>query len=152
MRLNFQNLYRRIKQPFQQGLHWKAVTKAIIVSFLVTIIPFFGVTTLLLTFVAIKFKLNLPIMIAINFMVLPLQVILFLPFIHIGESIMNINHTLLTIQEIKASFDVSFFNTVKGLFLELLCGLIAWLLVSLPIGFLTMILLKTTISEQIRID
>jgi uncharacterized protein (DUF2062 family) len=143
MRLNFQKLYQKVKEPFQQGLHWKAVTKAIIISLLFTIIPIYGVTTIILTFIAIKFKLNLPIMIVTSYLATPLQFMLFLPFIHIGESIMNTSHTLLTVQDIKAAFDVSFFDTIRRLLFELICGLSGWLLIVLPLGFITMTLLKT---------
>lgn len=147
MRLNFKTLYQKIKAPFQQGLHWKEVTKAIIINLLFTIIPIYGITTIMLAFIAIKFKLNLPIMIVTSYLATPLQFMLFLPFIHLGENIMNIKHTLLTVQEIKAAFDVSFFDAIRSLLLELICGISGWLLITLPIGFVTMILLRTKTLE-----
>ena len=143
MQLNFKKIFQKIKAPFQQGLHWKSILKAIIISLLITIIPFYGITTIILTYVSIKFKLNLPIMIVVNFIATPLQFMLFLPFIHIGESIMNTNHTLLTVEEIKTAFNVSFLDTIKRLFFELICGITGWLLIVLPLGFMTIILLKT---------
>jgi len=142
MRLNFQDLYQKIKAPFQQGLHWRDLTKAIIVSLLITVIPVFGLTTIIVAFIAIKFKLNLPIMIVISYLASPLQFMLILPFIHLGENIMNVKHTLLTVQEIKAAFDISFFVTIRRLFFELICGISGWLLFVLPLGFITIILLK----------
>ncbi|OBX25226.1 hypothetical protein A9996_10885 [Gelidibacter algens] len=68
MQLSVQNIFQKIKKPFQQGLSWKEVIKAIIISLLFTVFPVFGVTTILITFIAIKFKLNLPIMIVISYL------------------------------------------------------------------------------------
>lgn len=136
MRLTFQNIFQKIKQPFQQGLRGSKVTKAIVVSLLFTVFPVFGVTTILSTLVAAKFKLNLPIMMLVSYIATPLQFLFFLPLIHIGETIFNMNHTLPTVQEIKNSFDLSFWKTIQDLFLELVCGVSGWLLVPLPIGFL----------------
>lgn len=137
MRLTFQHLLQKIKKPFQQGLTASEVTKAIIVSLLFTVFPVFGVTTILLTLMAIKFKLNLPIMVIVSYLTTPLQFIFFLPFIHIGETIFNMNHTLLTVQEIKNAYDVSFLNTINALLFELICGVSGWLLVAFPISIFT---------------
>ena len=134
MNFSFQKLLTKIKKPFQQGLSWREVIKAVIVSLLITVLPVFGVATLILTFISIKFKLNLPIMIVISYLASPLQFILFLPFIHLGESIMHTEHTLLTVQEIKAAFDSSFFGTIKSLLFELICGISGWLLLALPVS------------------
>lgn len=140
MALTFNRLFQKIKKPFQQGLSGKEVVKAIITSLLFTIFPIFGVTTLLLTFVSLKFKLNLPIMVLISYLASPVQFLFFLPFIHIGETIMNVKHTLLTVQEIKNAFDISFFDTIRQLFFELVCGISGWLLVAFPIGLILLFL------------
>ncbi|MCI2230043.1 DUF2062 domain-containing protein [Polaribacter sp. MSW13] len=140
MIINYKHIIKKIKAPFQEGLSTKEVTKAIIVSLLFTVFPVFGVTTLLITLVSVKLKLNLPIMIVVSYLASPLQYLFFLPFIHFGESIMDINHTLLTIQEIKNAYDVSFFNTMQSLFFELVCGVSGWLLIALPISLLALFL------------
>lgn len=142
MRLTFQTLFQKIKEPFQQGLGINEIIKAIIVSLLFTILPVFGVTTILLTFSAIKFKLNLPIMIVVSYIATPLQFIFFIPFIRVGETIFNTKHTLLTVADIKASFEISFFQTIKNLLLELICGVSGWLLLALPIALMSIFLIN----------
>ena len=142
MGLTFQTLFQKIKQPFQQGLGMKEIVKAIVVSLLFTILPVFGVTTLLLTFSSIKFKLNLPIMIVISYIATPLQFLLFIPFIHIGETLFNTKHTLLTVTEIKSAFENSFFQTMKQLIFELVCGVSGWLLLALPSAFISILLIN----------
>ena len=150
MRLTFQTLFQKIKQPFQQGLGINEIIKAVIVSLLITVIPVFGINTILLTFLAIKFKLNLPIMIVVSYIATPLQYILFIPFIHVGETIFNTKHTLLTVTDIKASFEISFFQTIKNLLLELICGVSGWLLLALPIALLSIFLINKIYLSKIE--
>ncbi|MFD2917219.1 DUF2062 domain-containing protein [Psychroserpens luteus] len=149
MRLTFQTLFQKIKQPFQQGLGVNEIIKAVIVSLLFTVIPVFGITTILLTFLAIKFKLNLPIMVVVSYLATPLQFILFIPFIHIGETIFNTKHTLLTVADIKIAFESSFFQTIKQLFFELICGVSGWLLLALPIALLSILLINKIYKNEI---
>lgn len=136
MKISLKKIIDKIKKPFQQGLNSLEITNAVLVSVLFTILPMFGVSTVLLTIASFRLKLNLPIMILVSYLASPLQFIFFLKFIHIGEKVFGIKHTLLTFQDIKNAFDEAFFTTIKQLFLELLCGLGGWLLVGLPIFFI----------------
>ncbi|WP_132218099.1 DUF2062 domain-containing protein [Mariniflexile fucanivorans] len=149
MQLTFQTLWQKIKLPFRQGLSRNQIAKAIIVSLLVTVLPIFGVTTILLTFLAVKFKLNLPIMVAVGYTATPLQYIFFIPFIHVGETIFNTKHTLLTVIEIKNAFESSFFHTIKQLVFELVCGVSGWVVLALPIALMSIMLInKIYISKN----
>ncbi|MGM5469719.1 DUF2062 domain-containing protein [Flavobacteriaceae bacterium LMO-SS05] len=148
MQITFQSLFQKIKQPFQQGLGINEIIKAVIVSLLFTIIPVFGVTTILLTFLAVKFKLNLPIMVVISYVASPLQFLFFMPFIHVGETIFNTKHTLLTVVEIKNAFESSFFHTIKQLIFELVCGVSGWLLLALPIALMSIILINKIYNSK----
>lgn len=142
MQINFLTILQEIKKPFQQGLSIREIAKAVVVSLFITVFPIFGVITLLLTFAAIKLRLNLPVMIVISYLATPLQFLLFVPFIHIGETIFNTKHTLLTVQEIKNAFDLSFIDTIRQLVFELVCGISGWLIIILPISFLSIILIN----------
>lgn len=130
----------KIRQPFQQGLQAKDIVKASIVSFLLSIIPVFGVTTILITISSIKFKLNLPLMIVVSYLAYPLQFLLFLPFIKIGETIFNMQHSMLSFQEIKIAFSTSIWQALKDLSIEILCGFSAWLLIAVPLSFLFLLI------------
>lgn len=136
MRVTVNNILKKVKKPFQQGLSGNEVTKAIIVSLLFTVFPVFGLTTIILTLIAFKFKLNLPVMIIVSYLAAPLQFILFLPFIYIGEFLFNTHITLLSVQEITNSFNTSFWNTFKLLLFMLVCGVSGWLVVALPTSFI----------------
>ena len=117
---------------FKQGLTPIELTQSIIVSGLISTIPILGVSTFLLTALSLKRKLNLPIMIAQSYIMWPIQVIMIIPFINIGEFIFSVPKTNHSAQEIIASFQNSFFATLSHLSFELLCGFGGWLLTAVP--------------------
>ena len=86
----------------------------------------------MLTALSLKRKLNLPIMIAQSYIMWPIQVVMIIPFINIGEFIFSVPKTNHSAQEIIASFQNSFFATLSHLSFELLCGFGGWLLTAVP--------------------
>lgn len=121
---------------FRQGLSTLEIMKSVVASILMTIIPFYGVTTIALTTISVKFKLNLPLMLAVSYIATPLQIMLFMPFIRVGEYLFGVKHSLLTIQDIQQSFAEGFFSTIQKLSFELLCGLSGWVLVAFPLAII----------------
>jgi uncharacterized protein (DUF2062 family) len=122
----------KITALFKQGLTPIELTQSIIISTLISIIPILGLTTLLLTALSLKRNLNLPIMIAQSFIMWPVQIVMIVPFINIGEFIFSIPKTNHSAQEIITSFQNSFFATLSHLSFELLCGFGGWLLTAVP--------------------
>ena len=118
----------------KQGLTPKELSQSIIVSGLISTIPILGVSTFMITTVSFKRKLNLPVMIALSYLMWPVQIMLIIPFIRVGEFIFSVPRNHHTVEEIITSFQNSFFQTLSQLFFELLCGLGGWLLTAVPIS------------------
>jgi len=82
------NKYKILKSKFAsfftQGISVKDLSLAIAFGICIGIIPVLGVATLLCTGVALFFRLNMPVIQAINYAVYPLQLILFIPFFQAG--------------------------------------------------------------------
>ena len=129
---NFRALKTKTIALFKQGLTPIELTQSILVAALFSIIPFFGVTTILLTAFSLTRKLNLPIMIAISYLAWPLQILMIIPFINIGEYFFSVPQSHHSVEEIIASFQESFFGTLSQLSFELLCGFGGWLLTAVP--------------------
>jgi len=142
--------WEKFKALFKQGLTPKQLALSITVAIVVSLFPIFGISTIVLAALAVRFKLNLPIMIALSYIVEPIKAILFVPFINIGETLFGTEHTLLTFQAIKASYDLSFWTTVKSLSYELLCGFAGWTLTVLPISILLYFLLKEMLKFFVK--
>jgi uncharacterized protein (DUF2062 family) len=118
----------------KQGLTPKELSQSIIVSGLISTIPILGVSTFMITTVSLKRKLNLPLMISFSYLMWPVQIIMIIPFIRIGEYIFSVPRNQHTVEEIISSFQSSFFQTLSHLSFELLCGLGGWLLTAVPIA------------------
>ena len=118
----------------KQGLTPKELSQSIIVSGLISTIPILGVSTFMITTVSLKQKLNLPVMISLSYLMWPVQILLIIPFIRVGEFIFSVPRHHHTVEEIINSFQSSFFQTLSQLSFELLCGLGGWLLTAVPIA------------------
>lgn len=148
---NFRTIKLKTVALFKQGLTPIQLTQSILVSALISIIPILGVSTFLLTVLSIKRNLNLPIMIAISYILWPIQLLMIIPFINIGEFIFSIPQSNHSAQEIIASFQESFFGTLSRLSFELLCGFGGWLLTAVP--FFTLVyFVSITIFKLISND
>jgi hypothetical protein len=144
---NFRALKSKTVALFKQGLTPIQLTQSILASALISIIPILGVSTFLLTVLSIKRNLNLPIMIAISYILWPIQLLMIIPFINIGEFIFSIPQSNHSAQEIIASFQESFFGTLSRLSFELLCGFGGWLLTAVPFFTLVYLVLNFLISK-----
>ena len=139
MNSKVKEIIQKLKTPFYQGLSKKAVINALIASLVITVFPVFGTVTVLLTLVAVKFKLNLPIMIVVSYIATPLQFLLFLPFISFGETLLGVPHSNLDFEQLQISFSQSFWISLQNLFSTLLYGIGGWLFFVLPIAIVTIL-------------
>ena len=146
MRQKLKSVKNKTTALFKQGLTPIQLSQSIIVSGLISTIPILGVSTFLITTVSLKRKLNLPIMLSINYLMWPVQILLIIPFIRLGEFIFSIPSTNHSVEEIVHSFQAGFFQTLTNLSFELLCGLGGWFLTAVPIAvgiyFVSLLFLK----------
>jgi uncharacterized protein (DUF2062 family) len=145
--------YRKLKAVLSQGTSKKEIILAAFVGSIIGVMPVFGLSTILGTFLAIRLKLNLGFTVLFTYLVSPLHTVLFLPFIHLGEKIYGVEHTLLTFQAIKDSFSVDYFITFKKLWFEVICGLSGWFTFSIPlIATITLVKYKSEeVNNQVNI-
>lgn len=142
--MNFlQKSWLKIKELLKQGLTPKQLALSIVISILVSIFPIFGISTIILTALAVPLKLNLPIMIAVSYVAEFLKALLIIPFITVGGLLFGADHSLLTYDAIKASYQISFWETLKALSYELLCGFVGWALLAVPASIVLYFILKT---------
>jgi len=135
MRVRLNIFIAKIKLLFKQGLTPKELSQSIIVSALISIIPILGVSTFMITTISLKYKLNLPLMIALSYLMWPIQILMIIPFIRLGQFIFSVPGNPHSVEEIISSFQTSFFTTLSNLSFELLCGLGGWLLTAVPLSF-----------------
>jgi hypothetical protein len=152
MKKRLKKIKHKIIGLFSQGLSVKKIAESLIFSGLLTVIPVFGISTLLITVVSVKRKLNLPIMVAFSYVMWPLQILLLVPFIKLGEFLFSIPSTNHSIDKIIAFYNEGFVILISQLFIDLLCALAAWFLIAVPFSFglywITLLILKIISKKE----
>ena len=95
--------------------------------------PILGIATISVTFLALRFHLNLAVAILFSYLVAPLQILLFFSFIHLGKKVFFLKQSILTFDAIKIMFQKPILHVVKELWIEIACGLLGWSAVAVPV-------------------
>lgn len=127
---------RRIVNPIvrllRQGISAEKVGLGLACGIVIGIFPVVGVTTIICTIVAIIFRLNLPAIQLVNYLVYPLQFALLIPFFHFGDWLFGLEPLPYSAQELVALFRADFWGTVNRLWDTTLRAIVAWSIVCLP--------------------
>lgn len=87
-------LYRKAYLPIiaylKQGMSPKKLAISVAFGCVLGIIPFLGVTTLLCAFASLLFRLNMGVIQIVNYLVYPLQLLLFIPFVKAGVYVFDV--------------------------------------------------------------
>jgi len=150
MQKHLKNYWTKFLNVFKKGLTPKALALSITIAVLIAVFPILGIDVIVLTCIAIPMRLNLPIMIAVNYAATPLKFLTLIPFINFGGSVFGTNHTLLTYEAIKSSFEEGFFTTINSLTFELICGMVGWLVFAIPLSGLVFYLLKVFLKLFVK--
>jgi len=100
------------------------------------VLPLFGISTAIITALALYLRLNLPIAVFVTYAVSPIHVLLFIPFIRIGEWVFNVEHSLLTLTAIKEAFKADYVQAISDLAFQIGCGITGWAFAGIPIAIL----------------
>jgi uncharacterized protein (DUF2062 family) len=125
-------LGRKVRDPLlaelRQGATPEAVSAAVTVSLAIAINPFIGTTTLGCVVAGRAFRLNHVVMQIINHAAFPLQLLLIVPYVRIGETIAGAPHFSLKPSAIIEEFNRSIPDFLEKFWLTGLHGLIGWAL------------------------
>lgn len=87
---------RRVLAPIvaqlRQGTTPQAIALTVAAGVVLGVFPIFGATTALCVVVAVAFRLNQPVIQAVNYLVSPLQLLMLLPFYRTGETLFGQPH------------------------------------------------------------
>ena len=145
-RINKYSWVRKGLALFKQGLSPRALALSITLGVVIGILPLFGIATWIVTFLAVSLRVNLPITIFTLYAVSPLHLILFLPFIKLGEWLLSIDATIISLDAIHLAFKTDFFKALYDLSFELAYGVLAWAILAIPIAAIVYFMLWTIFS------
>ena len=102
----------------------------IALGFVIGIIPIVGITTTLCAVLAYIFRINMAVVQLINYIVYPLQVILFIPFIKFGIYVFGVNPLPYPIEAIWDRLQSNFIETIGDIWWANLFGVLIWLVIA----------------------
>ena len=133
-----------VKKLLMQGISPKSIALGIAGAAVIGVFPVLGSTTILCTAFALAFRLNLPLVQLINFTVYPLQLVLLVPFMKLGETIFRFERLRYGLNDIVKMIGENTFHTITVLWNVTLQAIGAWIIIA-PIvaGFIYLILQNT---------
>ena len=134
--MNKEFLYKKAVEPavalIKQGVSPEKISLGMACGIILGVFPVLGSTTILCGLAAIIFRLNLPAIQLVNYMVYPLQLVLLIPFFHLGDLSFQVEPLPLSAQEIITLLRSDLWGTIQSFWNTTLHATVAWLLISLP--------------------
>ena len=147
-------LKRKVTNPLinflRQGLTPEMLSRTIASGLLVGTIPIPGTSTLLCTALSLGFRMNLALIQLVNYLVFPLQILLFVPFYTIASKISG-KIIFFNASEISAQFAGSNWQTASIDLLWLAgTSVVVWLLLMFPVSLMVYFILKPVMKRFAR--
>ena len=99
-------------------------------------IPILGITTVLLAVIALFFRLNMVMIQMANFLIYPLQLFLYLPFLRLGSMLVAKESMYLSWVTLKEILQSGWLNALTELGSIHVWAVIAWLIIWSPIAII----------------
>jgi uncharacterized protein (DUF2062 family) len=140
-------LFQSLSKLLKQGLSPAKLSLVVALGITLSIFPVLGTTTLICTLVSIFFNLNLPAMQLANYAAFPLQIILFFPFLKLGETVSKVSLNPLSKIQLISTFDEGIFYAIEKLSNYLLVACLGWSLAVLPIYIILYFLISSLLKK-----
>lgn len=125
----------------KQGATPKALAASSTVGLLLGVFPVLGVTTLMMGAISVRWRLNLPLMLALSYVIYPAQIALLIPFVRVGEWMTGTAPTQFSFDAMGQAFEKNFMAALVDLGAANLQAVAGWCLLALPIGAAVFVLL-----------
>ena len=129
-------LRRRVVVPLlavlRQGVTPRRLAACVAVGAVIGTFPVIGTTTALCAAIAVAFRLNPVAIQAANYAVYPLQIVLLIPFMRLGERVTGAEHLPLTSAAIVEAFLSGFGHAFRTLSIALAHATLGWALCAVP--------------------
>jgi len=126
---------RRVVMPLvgqlRQGVTPEKLAESLAWGLVVGIFPILGTTTMLCGVAALARRLNHVAIQLVNWLIYPVQLLLILPFLQLGNRLFGYPPIELSVAEISAHFNQDFMSAVRDFGGLALRGIAAWVLVAL---------------------
>jgi len=129
-RWSYRNIFLPIVDLLRQGITPEKIALSIALGVVLGIFPVLGSTTILCAAAALVLRLNLPAIQVVNFLIYPLQLILFLPFLQVGSRITRAARVTLSMKEVFGMIKSDPWSLIKMVWTASLGAIAIWLVIS----------------------
>ena len=130
------SLVQKCRGFLTQGASPKALSISTTIGLLLGLFPMLGVTTLAMTAISLRFRLNLALMLFVSYLIYPLQILLIIPFIRFGERLFGVKPVGLTLDSLQHAFRENFLAALQDLGSANLLAVAGWGVLAVPLGML----------------
>lgn len=145
---------RKIVNPLisqlKQGASPDKLAQSIAWGSMIGVFPILGTTTMLCGLAGVTLRLNHIAMQTMNWLIYPLQLILIIPFLRLGNVMFGIDQFPLSLSEITALFEADFWGSLRNMGWLAVRGIVAWMAVTLPSVFIIRLLLTPMFTRLSR--
>ena len=142
-----EKIYLPLVNLLKQGLSPSKLALVIALGMTLSVFPIIGTTTLLCTLVALLFRLNLPAIQVANYIAFPFQIILFFPFLKLGETMSGISLETISESTLISAFNANFFQAIQELSRYLVLACFGWALASIPLFIIIFYIFRIIFSR-----
>ena len=129
---------RRVGHPLfvllRQGSSPEKIALCIVLGSFLSVFPLFGVTTILCAIAAVVFRLNLPAIQAINWLLAGVHVLLIIPFLRVGEWLTRSPPLAFSAAQVRSSVDAGALAFFSLLGASILRAILGWFVTAAPLG------------------
>lgn len=136
-----------IKKSLLKGTSAEKLSVSLALGFIIGLIPLYGLTTVIVAMVAVILRQNLIIMQIAHFIVQPLQIILLIPFLKLGNSVFLKTEYAFTLQQYIVLFKNDFWNAISDFWKVNLSAVAIWFIISVPLFVICYYLFKAIILK-----
>jgi len=127
-------LQRRLIEPLlalmRQGVTSEKLALSLSLGTAIGLIPIVGVSTALCAVMAVFLKLNMPAIQLVNYLLMPLQIILIIPLLRLGELLVNAPRFPVTLESALALLSHGAINAVQVLATAIVHATLAWIVLA----------------------
>jgi uncharacterized protein (DUF2062 family) len=124
---------RRITEVLKQGITPEKLALSLSLGITVGIIPLYGFTSLIVTLIALVFRLNFALTHAVHYIVHPLQIALIIPFMKLGEIFYDGTLIPNSIKNFMFMVNNDLWGTLHNFWVAYLSAFLIWLIISIPL-------------------
>jgi uncharacterized protein (DUF2062 family) len=138
-----------MRRLMMQGMSPRKIALTLALGVVLGVFPIMGATSLLCAAAAAVLGLNMPAIQAVNYVMYPVQLLLIVPFIRLGEALFRANQTSLTLAQMIALTAHGFRPAVHALWIFAVQGIAAWLLIA-PLALGVFYAVFLAVARRIR--